>query len=74
MQRSYLIVYDIRRLDSKTRQMVSRRLRGICALRLQHSVGESNEIGQLKKLAGSIEAAGGKVFVLEKKIVQLSHV
>jgi CRISPR/Cas system-associated endoribonuclease Cas2 len=70
---SYLIVYDIRELDGRMRQRVSRRLRKIKALRLQQSVWESGMLGELMDLADSIGMAGGKALVLEKQIVHLSH-
>ncbi|MCS7132072.1 MAG: hypothetical protein NZ934_05035 [Hadesarchaea archaeon] len=65
--------YDTRGLDCRTRQRVSRRLRGLGALRLQQSVWESSELAELKALARSIALAGGKALVLEKRVVQLSQ-
>ncbi len=44
---SYLIIYDIRRVDNAMRLKVNRRLRKIGALRLQHSVWELNEFDYL---------------------------
>ena len=70
---SYLIVYDIKKLDCKTRQMVSRHLRKIRALKLQQSVWESSKLVELKGLADSIGSSGGKALVLEKRAVHLSH-
>jgi CRISPR-associated endonuclease Cas2 len=65
---SYLIVYDIRRLDNAMRLKVNRRLRKLGALRLQHSVWELNESDHLQGLAVSIKSAGGKAFVLKKRV------
>ena len=65
---SYLIVYDIRRLDNAMRLRVNRRLRKLGALRLQHSVWESNKFAHLQGLAVSIKSAGGKAIILRKQI------
>lgn len=73
MPSSYLIVYDIRELDCRMRQRVSRHLRKIRALRLQQSVWESSELAELRGLADSIGLAGGKAMVLEKRTIYLSH-
>jgi CRISPR/Cas system-associated endoribonuclease Cas2 len=73
MPNSYLIIYDIRELDCRTRQRVSRYLRKIHALRLQQSVWESSKLAELKSLADSIGLAGGKALVVEKRAIHLSH-
>jgi CRISPR/Cas system-associated endoribonuclease Cas2 len=54
MPNLYLIVYDIKELDCRTRQRVSRRLRKLQALKLQQSVWESSKLAELKNLADSI--------------------
>ena len=66
---SYLIIYDIRRLDNATRLRVNRRLRKLGALKLQQSVWELDKLTQLQSLAASIKSSGGKVIVLRKRIV-----
>jgi len=66
---SYLIVYDIRRLDNRMRLRVNRRLRRLGALKLQHSVWELNGLADLQGLAASIKSAGGKVIILKKQVV-----
>jgi CRISPR/Cas system-associated endoribonuclease Cas2 len=73
MANSYLLVYDIKELDCRTRQRVSRCLRRLRALRLQQSIWESGKLAELKNLADSIGLAGGKALVLEKRVVHLSH-
>jgi CRISPR/Cas system-associated endoribonuclease Cas2 len=65
---SYLIVYDIRRLDNRMRLWVNRRLHKLGALKLQHSVWESDELEGLQGLVISIKSRGGKAFVLEKRV------
>jgi hypothetical protein len=55
---SYLIVYDIRRLDNAMRLKTNMHLRKLGALKLQHSVWESNKFVQLRALAISIKPAG----------------
>jgi CRISPR/Cas system-associated endoribonuclease Cas2 len=67
---SYLIIYDIKEADNATRLRVCRRLRKLRALKLQQSVWELSRLVELRKLASSIEAAGGKAIVLEKKPVK----
>lgn len=67
---SYLIVYDIRRLDNALRLRVSRRLRGLGASRLQHSVWELDRLADLLGLAALIRSAGGKAMILEKRVVR----
>jgi len=69
----YLIVYDIRELDCRTRQRVSRQLRKLRALKLQQSVWESGKLTELRSLADSITLAGGKALVLEKRVIHLSQ-
>jgi CRISPR/Cas system-associated endoribonuclease Cas2 len=66
---SYLIVYDIRRLDNQMRLWVNRQLHKMEASKLQHSVWESNEFEGLRGLATSIKSRGGKALVLKKRIV-----
>jgi len=66
---SYLLIYDIRRPDNATRLRVNRRLRGLGALKLQHSVWELNGLAHLQALAGSIKSMGGKAFVVKKQVV-----
>jgi hypothetical protein len=66
---SYLIVYDIKRLDHVTRLKVNRRLRKLGASKLQHSVWELSDFQELNDLMLIIKSAGGKALVLEKKIV-----
>ncbi|MDI6643236.1 MAG: hypothetical protein QMD95_04205 [Candidatus Hodarchaeaceae archaeon] len=66
---SYLIVYDIRRLDNATRLRTNRRLRKLGALRLQHSVWESNKFVHLQALVISIKSAGGKALILKKQVI-----
>jgi CRISPR-associated endonuclease Cas2 len=66
---SYLIIYDIKRLDSATRLRVNRRLRRLGALKLQHSVWESDDISELKNLVGAIKSSGGNAFITRKRIV-----
>jgi CRISPR/Cas system-associated endoribonuclease Cas2 len=73
MPNSYLIVYDIRELDYRTRQRVSRRLRKLQALKLQQSVWESGRLAELKSLADSIGRTGGKALVLKKRAIYVSH-
>jgi len=73
MPNSYLIIYDIKELDCRTRQRVSRRLRKLRALKLQQSVWESGKLAELRFLADSIGLAGGKALVLEKRAVYLSQ-
>ena len=65
---SYLIIYDIRRLDNAMRLRVNRRLRKIGALKLQHSVWELNDFAHLRALAISIKSANGKALVLKKQV------
>ena len=69
MPMSYVIVYDIKELDNATRLKVSRRLRKLRALKLQQSVWELDRLVDLRELAGSIKSAGGKAFVVEKRVV-----
>ncbi len=66
---SYLIIYDIKRLDTTTRLRVNRRLRRLGALKLQHSVWESNDISELKNLVLVIKSSGGNAFIMRKRIV-----
>jgi len=66
---SYVIVYDIKELDNGTRLKVSRRLRKLRALKLQQSVWELDRLVDLRELAGSIKSAGGKAFVVKKRVV-----
>lgn len=66
---SYLIIYDIKELDNATRLRVSRRLRKLRALKLQQSVWELGRLADLQDMVGLIKLAGGKAFVLEKRIV-----
>jgi CRISPR-associated endonuclease Cas2 len=66
---SYLIVYDIKRLDNATRLRVNRRLRKLGALKIQHSVWEFTDFFELKNLAEFIVSTGGKGIVLRKEIV-----
>ena len=67
---SYLIIYDIREADNATRLRVCRRLRKLRALKLQQSVWELGRLAELRSLASSIEAAGGKAIVLKKKLAE----
>ncbi len=66
---SYLIVYDIQRMDNRMRLRVNRCLHKIGAVRLQQSVWELGSLVELRGLAASINSSGGKAFILKKKIV-----
>lgn len=66
---SYLIIYNIKKLDNATRLKVSRRLRKLGALRLQHSVWEFTGFSELRDLMELIKSTGGKVLILQKEIV-----
>jgi CRISPR-associated endonuclease Cas2 len=65
---SYLIVYDIKKLDHAIRLKVNRRLQKLGASKLQHSVWELSDFSELNDLMLLITSAGGKALVLEKKI------
>jgi CRISPR-associated endonuclease Cas2 len=65
---SYLIIYDIRRLDNATRLRVNRYLRKLGALKLQHSVWEFNSFTHLRALAISIKSTGGRAIVMKKRV------
>jgi CRISPR-associated endonuclease Cas2 len=66
---SYLIVYDIKRLDNAMRLRVNRHLRKLGALRLQHSVWELNKFDHLLELAVSIKSVGGKAIIVKKHVL-----
>jgi CRISPR-associated endonuclease Cas2 len=67
---SYLIVYDIKKLDHATWLKVNRRLRKLGASRMQHSLWELDDLPELNNLVRLIKSTGGKALVLEKKIVK----
>jgi hypothetical protein len=66
-------MYDIKELDCRTRQLVSRRLRKLRAQKLQQSVWELGDLDELKMLADSIVLAGGNVVVVEKRVAYVSQ-
>ncbi len=57
---SYLLVYDIRRPDNALRLRVNRRLKGLGASRLQHSVWELDRLDDFLGLATLMRSAAGR--------------
>ena len=65
----YILIYDIPREKKVLQVQVNRLLHKIGAEKIQHSVWESKDLDALKLIKRRIEDAGGKVLIIEKKIV-----
>jgi len=66
---SYLIIFDIKKLDNATRLKINRYLRKLDAEMLQQSVWQLDSLNDLRYLAMLIKSSGSKALILRKEIV-----
>jgi hypothetical protein len=66
----YIILFDIPREMGYLQVKINRLLHSINAKLIQHSVWESENLEVLKKIKNLIESNGGKVIILEKKVIE----
>jgi hypothetical protein len=67
---SYIILFDIPRNMGYLQVKINRILHSINAQLIQHSVWESENLEELKKIKNLIESNGGKAIILEKRVIE----
>ena len=65
---SYILLFDLPRFRKNVVVKVNRKLHGIGAKKLQHSVWESKDLSSLKEIADLIKNSGGDAFIIKKLI------
>ncbi len=66
---SFLLMYDLEKSKSAARLKINRELSKMNATMFQHSVWRHDDLDKLKQIAEFIKQNGGKVIILEEKIV-----
>jgi 2,4-dienoyl-CoA reductase-like NADH-dependent reductase (Old Yellow Enzyme family) len=66
---SFLLLYDLERSKTAARLKINRELSKMNATMFQHSIWKHDDIDKLKVIADFIKQNGGKVIILEEKIV-----
>jgi len=65
----YILIYDIPREEKVLQVKVNRMLHSIDAEKVQHSIWRSERLNDLKEIAKVIKQKGGKVNIIEEKII-----